>query len=185
MLSTLLAAAILAPQATIKLPSTPVTDFQGASHNLVDADFKATVLLFIAIDCPISNRFTPEYTRIQGAYEPKGVRFFRVLLDDSVTKEEIDAHAKEFKLNFPGFMDPKLELVKKLAISVTPEVAIIGPDGTMLYRGRLNETYSDHGRFKEGTVRQDVREALDEILAGKPVSVPLTQAIGCGIPDIQ
>ncbi len=179
----LVSALALGQQATVTLPKTTVFDLSGQAMVLPVAEAKATVLMFVAVDCPISNRYAPEYVRIIDAYSPKGVAFVRVYLDDSIPKEDIVKHGKDFKLSTPAFLDPKLSVVKLLGITVTPEMAVLGPNGRMLYRGRLNDLFADHGRLREGNVRQDLRVALDEILAGKPVSMPFTTAIGCGIPE--
>ncbi len=146
-------------------------------------DSKATVVLFIAVDCPIANRYAPELSRIQKELEPKGFSFLRVYVDASFGADDLKKHGEEFALNMPAYLDSKLELVKMLGVTVTPEAAVVGPTGTLLYRGRIDDSYLEHGRVRLEKPRQDLRVALGEILAGKAVSVPRTPAIGCGIPD--
>ncbi|MGI8922942.1 MAG: redoxin domain-containing protein [Fimbriimonadales bacterium] len=145
---------------------------------------KAIVLLFVAVDCPISNRYAPEIARIVDEYGRKRLKFFRVYVDASVTSNQIALHGKDFSLKFPAVLDYEHDLVRKVGASVTPQAAVIGGDGTLLYRGRIDDLYSDHGRFKEKATRLDLRIALDEVLAGKPVTEKRSLAIGCGIPDL-
>jgi len=64
---------------------------------------------------------------------------------------------------------------------VTPEVSVLNPDGKIQYMGRVDDMYVEHGRLRETEYRQDLRIALDEMLAGKKVSLPRTTALGCFI----
>lgn len=159
------------------------SDVDGAPVTVPVEGAKATVVLFVAVDCPISNRYAPELARIQGEYGPKGVKFVRIYLDSSFSSADFREHAEEFKLAMPAVLDAKHEIVKLVGATVTPEAAVLGSDGLLKYRGRIDDSYLEHGRLRLEEPRRDLRIALDEVLAGKPVSVPLTPAIGCGIPD--
>ncbi len=166
------------------LPKQEWNTVSGQALHLPSPGAKATVLLFVAVDCPISNRYAPEYVRLWDDFSNKGVSFVRVYVDDSVATGDIVQHGKDFGLVSPAILDGKHVLVKQLGITVTPEAAVIGPDGTLCYRGRINDINVEHGLQRDGTkARQDLRVAIDEILARKPVSQPFTTAIGCGIPD--
>lgn len=146
---------------------------------------KATVLLFVGTECPIANRYAPEIARIEKEYRPRGVAMIRVYPDPAVTLPQIARHAEEFKLEMKAVRDGKRQWTKLVGATITPEAAVIGPDGTMLYRGRIDDRNVEHGRLLEEGFRKDLRIALDEILAGKPVSVKVTPAIGCFIADLQ
>jgi hypothetical protein len=145
---------------------------------------KLTVLLFIAVDCPIANRFAPELSRIQADYSPKGVSFMRVYVDPSIPKSELIAHGREFKLSMPAVLDVKHLWVKALNVAVTPEAAVLNGEGRLLYRGRIDDRFVEHGRAKEKPDRRDLRIAIEEALAGKKVSQPNVPALGCFIPNL-
>lgn len=179
----LLLSALLFQDQKFGLPIQTTKDVEGKEVQLPLKDAKLTVLLFIAVDCPISNRYAPEMARIYKDFNSQGVGFVRVYVDDSVEKADILQHGKEFKMPSVAVLDGKHAIVKQLGMTVTPEVAVVSPDGTLKYRGRINDLYLEHGRVRDGEFRQDLRLALDELLAGKPVSKPFTTAIGCGIPD--
>lgn len=185
MLSALVLGAVLQerpfPTEPIKLPEPTVVD---GKKLVADKDTKAVAYFFIATDCPIANRYAPEIARITSEYKEKGVLSYRVYLLDPSEKETIVAHGKEFSLNVPALVDPELKLVKALGVRVTPEVAVVGKDGTLLYRGRIDDRNIEHGQVRPD-YRRDLRLALDEIVAGKPVSVKETAAIGCFISDIE
>ncbi len=183
MISLLALSLALKQDAPVHLPAQNLTDIEGKELKLPDKTAKATVLLFIAVDCPISNRYSPEMSRLYKDFHEKGISFFRIYVDDSVTIEEIKQHGVDFKMPSQAFLDQKHILVKALGMTITPEVAVVSADGSLLYRGRINDMYTEHSRVREGDIRQDLRIALKEILDGQPVSKPFTTAIGCGIPD--
>ncbi len=144
-------------------------------------DSEATVFLFIAAECPIANRYAPEIGRIFADYSPKKVRFFRVYIDPLTRANEFKTHGEDYGLKMRALLDPNKSLVEASGVRVTPEVVILNSQGVMTYRGRIDDKNIEHGKIREG-YRRDLRIALDEMLAGKPVSMPEATAIGCFIP---
>jgi len=167
---------------TEPLPRMELTDVAGKTWTLPVPEAKATVLVFISVDCPIANRYAPEIKRVADEFGPKGVAMFRVYWDATVANADMVKHGEEFGYGFPGFVDHGLKFVKAVGATVTPEAAVIGVDGKVKYRGRINDMYLEHGRIKPGEYRQDLRVAIEEVLAGKTVTEPVATAIGCGIP---
>lgn len=176
MISAVLVALIMPdlPKLPIKLAGGLTT--AGKPAVIPFAKGKATVLFFIAFDCPIANRYAPEIARIGNGYEVKGVRSYRVY----VTKDakQVLNHGKEFQLSMPAILDPSRKLVAATGVKVTPEVAVIDAKGVMVYRGRIDNQNIEHGSIRKD-YRRDLRMALDEVLAGKAVTLPEAAAIGC------
>lgn len=170
------------PAGPVKLP--PLVGVDGKRHVLPEPKSKLTVALFIAVDCPIANRYAPEVSRIQATYAKKGVSFLRVYVDPSIPNAEIIQHGKDFKLDFPAVMDVKHAWVKGIGVAITPEAAVLDKKGNVIYRGRIDDRFVEHGRAKDTPDRQDLRIALDEALAGKPISQPNVPSIGCFIPNL-
>ncbi len=157
-------------------------DAEGKVHQpFAQANRKAAVLLFVAYDCPISNMYAPEIGRLIGEFAQ--AQFYIVYPDPEVTAVEAKRHATEFKLSAPLLLDPQLELARKAGATVTPEAVVLDTAGNVLYRGRINNRFQDLGKERNVTTRHDLREALLSVMAGKPVAVPETKAIGCFIPE--
>ena len=57
----------------------------------------------------------------------------------------------------------------------------MAPDGTVLYRGRIDDLYIALGKRRDHVTAHDLRDALDEIVGGRPVGNPRTQAVGCSL----
>ena len=145
----------------------------------------ATVALFVATDCPISNYFAPEMERIRADYQPRGVAFRLIYAVPDEDPEAIRAHREHFGLTIPALFDPNHELLGRAGASVTPEAAVFSPSGELLYRGRIDDTYVAYGKQRAQPTRRDLRLALDAILEGKHPDPATTEAVGCFIPDLE
>ena len=162
------------------------TDINGRTHTplaVSKPDQIASVLIFITIDCPIANGYAPELNSIVREYSGGGVRFFFVQVDPAVTLTQARNHANEYGLAAPVLIDHDHALVKALGATRTPEAAVLGRDGAMVYRGRIDDRYVDFGKKRVHPSQRDLRDALDAILAGRAVPVARTKPVGCFIPE--
>jgi peroxiredoxin len=144
---------------------------------------RAVVFFFVTTDCPIANRFAPEINKIIHDYEKKQVAFFVVQTDKALKASQAMEHAKQYSFSCPVLLDRKRELVKFCGASATPEAALLSPDGKLLYRGRIDDRYAGLRQPRAQPTRRDLRLALDAVLAGKPVAIARTKAVGCYIED--
>jgi hypothetical protein len=147
------------------------------------AGTKATVILFVSTDCPISNRYAPDVRKLHDTYGKDGVAFWLVYPNPADGVADIRDHIKSF--SFPGtaLRDLKHDLVKAVGATITPEAAVYDAKGTLTYRGRIDDRYSAIGIEKAQATRHDLQDAVAATLAGKPVTQKLTQAVGCYIAD--
>src|SRR5262249_38688129 len=134
-------------------------------------------------DCPISNAYAPEIKRICANYAPKKVATFIVHADPDVSAAAAKKHARDYGLPGPVLLDPAHVLVRRTGVTRAPEVAVLAPDGKIAYRGRIDDWYVDYGKRRAEPAQRDLRNALDAILAGKPVPRATTPALGCDLPE--
>ena len=164
------------------LPRFSFADTSGRVHTPADWDGKrAVVLIFVSTDCPLSNRYVPEMNRIASTYAPRGVAFYAVQGDATVPLDQVRAHVKEFGYTFPYLIDPEESLASYTGAVTTPEAAVLSPRGDLLYLGRLDNRLEEFGKERVLVTEFDLRDALDAVLAGKPVPHPRTKALGCAI----
>jgi hypothetical protein len=149
------------------------------------AGIKAIVFLFTSTDCPISNRFAPEVRRLATAYAPQGVLFRLVYVNPAEDATAIREHMAAFAYAgaTEAIRDSKHALAKFVGATITPE-AVVYAGGRVAYRGRIDDRYVDLGLERPAATTHDLAEALAAVLAGKPVSHPTTQAVGCYIADL-
>jgi len=173
---------------TLALASQPdfsLADTSGKSHISADLrQFKATVFLFVATDCPNSNTYAPIVAKLYRDYSPRGVAFYNVYSDPSETADTVRKHDTEYRVPFPALLDPHQTLARQTGARSTPEAVILGPEGQELYRGRVDDRFVDFGKTRFHPTEDDLREALDAILQSKPVPHPVTKVLGCAIPGI-
>jgi thiol-disulfide isomerase/thioredoxin len=161
-------------------------DARGQEHTQAELrEHTAVVLVFLGLECPLSNRSIPELNRLAAEYGARGVRFLAVNADREASAEHVRQHDEEYRLAFPTLLDGGHVLVRHTGVRVTPEVAVLDKEGRVLYRGRMDDRAIDFGKVRPQPQREDLRLALEEVLAGKPVSVPTTPALGCSIPGVK
>jgi thiol-disulfide isomerase/thioredoxin len=160
-------------------------DSSGITHTATELSReRATVLVFVATDCPNSNTYAPLLARLYHEYTPRGVAFFNVYSDPSETASTVRKHDTDYSIPFAALLDPHQTLARETGARSTPEVVILGPTGQELYRGRVDNRFVDIGKTRYQPTESDLQEALDAILNGKPVPHPVTRTIGCAIPGI-
>jgi hypothetical protein len=163
-------------------PPFQLHDTHGWIHTPAEwARSKAAVLFFVTVDCPIGNSYVPEMNRIREAYGPRGVSVWAVQSDPTVPEATVVKYATEWRYTFPVLLDPRQVLVEHAGATITPQVAVLSPEGKVLYLGRIDNRVEDFGRSRPKATVPDLRNALDAVLAGKPVSPDRTKTIGCSI----
>jgi hypothetical protein len=166
-------------------PASPaLTDLTGVIRHPLDLGAaRAAVIIFISTDCPISNGYAPEINRICKEYEDKGLAFYLVHTDPELTTADAKKHASEYAFTCPVMIDRKHELVRRVGATLTPEAVVVGAEGKVLYRGRIDDLYVSLGKRRYEATTHDLRLALDAVLAGKPVANPRTTTVGCAISN--
>ena len=166
-------------------PSFSLQDASGKTHTSSDLhQYKATVFLFVATDCPNSNTYAPILARLYREYAPHGVAFYNVYSDPSESADTVRKHDADFLVPFPALLDPHQTLARLTGARSTPEAVILGPAGQELYRGRVDDRFVDFGKTRFRPTEDDLRESLEAVVDGKPVPHPVTKVLGCAIPGI-
>lgn len=144
---------------------------------------KAVALIFVLRECPISNAYAPEMSRIADKYSKNGVAFYLVYVDGKLSAADARSHSKEYKHSFPALLDSKHVWVAKTGATIAPEAAVLSPTGRLLYRGRINDLYPSLGVRRYEVRTHDLRNALDQIIVGRSPKTKVTKAVGCYISD--
>ncbi len=163
------------------VPEMVFRDLDGVARRPLEAGDKvASVLIFFWQDCPVSNGYAPELNRIAASHT--NFAFYIVQVDAGLTPDAAREHARKFNLRPPVILDPEHRLVKRVNATVTPEAVVVGKNGDIPYRGRIDDGYATLGTKRAVVTEHDLIDALDAIAAGKPPKKAETKAIGCLIP---
>jgi hypothetical protein len=161
-----------------------VVDLAGHPVNpLGNKGDKAVVLIFVCTDCPVANRYAPDLERLYEAFRPHRVAFWLVYADPREEPVKIRHHLKDYGYTIAALRDPQHDLVRLCGATKMPEAVVLSPEGTQLYRGRIDDRFTDYGKARSAASREDLREAIDCVLRGRQVAVPMTPVVGCLIPD--
>ena len=162
--------------------SLSVADIDGRELSPMRPDGRAEILFFITHDCPISNFYAPEIQRICKEYGGKSVSCALVYVDPQMTAAMVHTHLSDFGYKgIPAILDTKHQVVEAAGAKVTPQAILVGHDGRILYSGRIDNFYAGLGKPRRQATVHDLRTALEETLAGKPVTTPKTNPVGCYI----
>src|SRR5688572_10594868 len=149
----------------------------------LDPAARAVAFVFVSTKCPISNRYAPNVRQLATRFSARGAALWLVYPDPADSADDIRRHLAAFDYPDRALRDPEQLLVKAAGVSVTPAAAVYDSRGVRAYRGRIDDRYVSLGLERPGAAHEDLRDAVDAVLAGRPVSNPDTPAVGCFISD--
>jgi len=163
-------------------PDFQLTTLDGKSFSLASEakSHKAVVVMFISTQCPYSNAYNDRMRDMASAYASKGVVFAGLNSNKNEDAAKATSHAKEHGHTFPIMKDPGNKVADMYDAQHTPTVFVVDPQGKVRYEGRIDENYEDPA----GVTSPDLKNALDSLLAGKPVAKTVTKAFGCSIKRV-
>jgi peroxiredoxin len=160
-----------------------LVDAKGVHHSAAEwKDRKAVVLIFLGIDCPVSNGSSPEIVRLARDYTGRGVLVWGVHSDSDVRAAQAARHAADYGLPFPVLLDPEQELAGQAGVQRVPSAVVLTSEGKIQYRGRIDDRWTADGKRRPAATRHDLQEALEALLAGKPLPSAETLGFGCPLP---
>lgn len=142
---------------------------------------KAHAFVFIHPDCPVSNRYAPELSRLHGEFAARGIRLWVVYPGREDGEAAIRAHYTEYGLQAPALLDPGFALADMAGATMTPEAAVFTPDRRLVYRGRIDDRAVRLGLIRATPRTRDLAGVLDRLARGERVEPFTTQAVGCYI----
>jgi len=141
---------------------------------------KAAVVVFTAAGCPLVPRYLPVLDKLERDYRDKGVQFLAVNVGPEDTVVEMAAQMLDHGVAFPVVKDFDGKAADAFGATRTPEVVVLDADRVIRYRGRIDDRHRP-GVGERVPTRHDLKEALDEVLAGNKVTVTETAVEGCKI----
>ncbi len=155
-------------------------DADGASHSLASLKGKnGTVIIFVATKCPVSNAYNERMEKVFEDYKAKGINVIGINSNSTEPSTEVKSHAAEKGLKFTILKDDGNKVADRLGATRTPEVYVLDAKGKLAYHGRI-----DDAQKAESVSSNDLRNALDEMIAGKAVTKTGGAAFGCTIKRV-
>src|SRR5262245_21842652 len=155
-------------------------DADGAEHSMKSLVGKnGAVVIFIATKCPVSNAYNDRMEKLAQDYKAKGINVIGINSNVTEPSAEVKSHAAEKHLIFAILKDEGNKIADRLGATRTPEVYVLDAGMKLVYHGRI-----DNSQKVEGITANDLRDALDEMIAGKPVTKSGGAAFGCTIKRV-
>jgi peroxiredoxin len=165
-----------------ELPGFELMGIDGKYHS-PDSLFakEALVIFFSCNHCPYVQAYEERIKNLQKEYSDK-ITFAAISSNDSVSYpedsfEEMIKRGREKQLNFPYLYDESQNAARSFGATHTPEIFLFDKHRKLVFHGKIDDNWQD-----ENLVRNRyLKNAIDELLAGKQISVPETFTIGCTI----
>ncbi len=140
---------------------------------------KGTLLMFISVQCPVSNAYNERMAELARDYTARGFNVIGVNANRTEPADAVARHAQEHGLTFTILKDPENRVADYLGASFTPETYLLDANWVLRYHGRI-----DNSKQLSAVTSRDLRTALDAVEAGKSVPVAETKAFGCTIKRV-
>jgi peroxiredoxin len=164
-------------------PAFDLPSVDGKRYKLEDfKGKKALVVIFICNHCPYVKAVEDRYIRLNGDYQNKGVQMVGICSNDPTDYPE-DAPQnllkrwREKEYGFPYLIDETQEVAKAYHAVCTPDIYVYDAEQKLAYHGRIDDHWEDESKV----TRQEIREALDALIAGEKPSADQTPSMGCSI----
>ena len=174
------ASALAAPLRAAEAPAGALFPFPALDGREIAFDPAAPchVIAFLGAGCPVARQYGSRLEEIAREYAGRGVRVIGVDANRQDSAEEFAAAGREIGVTFPLVMDPGQRIARSLGATRTGGVVLLDRLGEIAYAGRIDDQFAP-GVAKPEATRRDLVAAIDEVLAGRPVSVARTEPVGC------
>lgn len=144
---------------------------------------KATVIMFICNHCPYVKHVQEELVRLAGDYQTEGVAFIAISSNDAEAYPEdgpdkMREVARQWGYPFPYLYDESQAVARSYHAACTPDFYLFDGELRLVYRGQLDDSRPGNEKPLTG---KDLRQALDDLLAGNPASQEQFPSQGCNI----
>ena len=157
------------------------TDFK--IYNLAEfSEAEVLVVIFTANHCPYAQSYEQRICSLAEIYRPQGVQFVAICSNDAKGYPEDNFQnmvrkSEQLGFPFPYLHDENQTTARAYDAACTPECYVFDAERKLRYHGRVDDNYRDATLV----ARHDLADAVEAILAGRPVEEPLTPCIGCSI----
>jgi peroxiredoxin len=144
---------------------------------------KGLLVMFLCAHCPFVQHVNQELGRLGRDYAGRGIGLVAISSNDSDTYPDdappgLRHQAEEHGFQFPYLFDESQGVARAYQAACTPDFFLFDADKKLVYRGQLDGSRPGNGVPVDG---RDLRAAMDQVLAGKPVPTDQQPSIGCNI----
>jgi len=144
---------------------------------------KALLVMFICQHCPFVAHIQTELARLGNDYSSNDLGIVAISANDAEKYPDdapasLKAMAIKLDFDFPLCYDETQEIAKAYTAACTPDFFVFNAERQLAYRGQLDDSRPSNGKPVTGA---DLRAAIADLLADKPVTIAQKPSIGCNI----
>ena len=159
----------------------PATD--GKNYSVESfKDANALIIVFSCNHCPYAKAAWPLLIKMAGEFKDKGVAFVAINPNDEnqYPEDSFDQMKKkisEWQINFPYLRDESQKIARAYKAACTPDIYVYDNKRKLYYHGRINDNWQNPQQVKS----EDLKDALNLLLAGNSPPQPQYPSLGCSI----
>lgn len=162
----------------------PIDDFRLNDHRGKETAFrdfaghKLLIVAFLGVECPLAKRYATRLEELSQEYADRGLAILAIDANAQDSLAEIAAFARRLNLTYPILKDEANRVADQFAATRTPEVFLLDAARVPRYHGRIDDQYGI-GYVKSAPQHEELRAAIEDLLADRPVALPHAPAVGC------
>ena len=154
-------------------------DQLGHEHSLAEmSDSKLVVVVFLGTECPLAKLYSVRLQALADEYAERGLAVVAIDSNAQDSLTDITHFVRQHELKYPVLVDRGHAVADQFGAERTPQVFLLDHQRVVRYQGRVDDQYLV-GVVRNAPEKEDLRLAIDELLAGKEVSRPETDPQGC------
>ncbi|MDO6430200.1 redoxin domain-containing protein [Flavitalea sp. BT771] len=153
-----------------------------STHLPASSAGKLRLFIFLSPECPLSQNYSGVLNQLYAAYAAD-LQMVGIIPGKTYRQAEVDSFIKKYKIAYPLFIDPLLDLSHYLKASVTPEAILLDTENQLVYKGAIDNWYKTLGKAGARATAHYLRDAIEASSRHQPPSIKRTTAVGCLIND--
>lgn len=143
----------------------------------------ATVIMFICNHCPYVKHINAGIAKLANDYLPKGISFIAISANDADAfpddgPEFLNEQALKYNFRFPYLFDSTQAVAKAYRAACTPDFYVFDQQLELVYHGQMDSSKPKNNEPNDG---KDLRDVLEKIIKGQPLSNEQLPSSGCNI----
>ena len=162
------------------ISSVAMTDLSGGKQRITAKEL--SIFIMLSPECPLCKTYIPVINNLQRKYP--GIHIYGIIPGSAYSVDELKVFQKSYTLQFPLLIDARKRLTTVLKATTTPECILIDKEGSVDYRGLIDNWAYSLGQQRKVTTEHYLAAAIQATLLNQQVPTTYTKPIGCRINDI-
>lgn len=162
------------------IPEFSAAAIDNTTYQLKDRNEKVLVVAFMGVQCPLANLYYPNLVELSKKFGGQSVAFVAVNSNGQDTIAAVREQAKAHQVAFPVLKDAGNKVADAFGAQRTPEFFVLDEQRAVRYHGQIDDQYGYQAR-RQAPSKHYVADAIQNLLAGRPVALAATPLQGCHI----